>query len=939
MIDILLFEREEVHFIHDDEDFIFTFHRFDSGKITFKRLWPAAKFQEGEVVLYPQGEKSVANTAVIVLYRAASAGTKMEGFLPDVLRTIMSFYPNREALAANLTKSIQSFPVQSQIASVDDIMKFIAPYTPWTVSSDAIRANMKNGIGTKKYPISLSDLPEAQPDATSLNLPKTTNPAPLPNSAGKLWPLAPKPNSPAIKNEPTTPVKQSKPNPTNGSPLTDVLNQPASKKRALEPDPKENGSPTKKKANSPPPAPKLANPNLSPAGISAYQAKKNLAQPRPASAASSNGSDVKRPPSSNGVTPIKVQPKSTPQKPALPFPPADSQRLNGNGTPKLTPTKTTSTNGHPAPAAKTATPIKPKEARKSATPHRPPTTPTSAIAQKSIPTPVSSKTVPSPKRESGPVQSTPSIAKTPPSVRSENSAAGTNGDVLSLLMKLHVEKTKLKDVMTEKAKVVANGAGTSVNGKVNGISNGSPGKLSESQPNTKANGQSVVVEPTTKSMDQPLKQTTANSGSTTGGSVPAWKDTLTAMEIDDPPTKASDTPPTPNGEKSGIIIKLPTRLLSQIQSPPSSTASSPEKSSSTSNKTLSGTAVTQPPPVSTPPGMPSPMKTRSSSKSPVLTKKTPKDQPAPQSPTASIASSLISNSPQDTIFLSQKGMPSSNATSLSNSSVALRAPIPSPLVQRIVIKLSPNSRESPDVPPTILEDREMSIDTQQTSSTAPSGSSCVDQTTAQTQTVTLTESNVVQPTSSDASRTVLPNSLTTTGSFHSNILTVDDFFFEEERRIDEQQRREKEARIRNHLAVSQSKCRDFEIQLSEEKSKRKEMEEQHAKVIQELVKEAEERNKAHDAERETSKKKLDEMETQVSELERARAKAEQDLDNAYVVHERVLEQREEEYKKKEEELKKELEETKKQRDEMAKNLAGIQNMAKGWQFPFFGSGS
>jgi hypothetical protein len=131
MVDLLLFEREEVTFVHDDEDFIYSFHHFDTGKITFKRIWPAAKSQEGEVVIHPSGQKPVANTAVIVLYKAASGGQHMTGFLPGVLRTMMSTYSTKEACVAHLTKAIQSFPVRSPIATIDDILKFVHPYAPW----------------------------------------------------------------------------------------------------------------------------------------------------------------------------------------------------------------------------------------------------------------------------------------------------------------------------------------------------------------------------------------------------------------------------------------------------------------------------------------------------------------------------------------------------------------------------------------------------------------------------------------------------------------------------------------------------------------------------------------------------------------------------------------------------------------------------------------
>lgn len=134
-MDCLLFEREEVQFLHEDEDFIYSFHRFDSGKVTFRRLWPAAKSQECEVVLYPSGEKSIVNIAVIVLYKAVTSGQKLQGFLPDVLKTMVNLYDSKEGLISNLKKAIAAFPGQTRIASVDNIIEFIAPYSLWTVLS------------------------------------------------------------------------------------------------------------------------------------------------------------------------------------------------------------------------------------------------------------------------------------------------------------------------------------------------------------------------------------------------------------------------------------------------------------------------------------------------------------------------------------------------------------------------------------------------------------------------------------------------------------------------------------------------------------------------------------------------------------------------------------------------------------------------------------
>ena len=133
MFDQHVFEREEVQFVHDDEDFVYIFHRFDNGKITFKRLFPSALAQEAEVVIYPCGKKHLANTAVIVLYKAAASGQQLSGFLPNVLRTMLDLYLSKEALHQNLSKAILTFQVKTAIASVEQVMEFIEPYTPWAV--------------------------------------------------------------------------------------------------------------------------------------------------------------------------------------------------------------------------------------------------------------------------------------------------------------------------------------------------------------------------------------------------------------------------------------------------------------------------------------------------------------------------------------------------------------------------------------------------------------------------------------------------------------------------------------------------------------------------------------------------------------------------------------------------------------------------------------
>jgi hypothetical protein len=131
MNDLLLFEREEVQFIHDDEDFVYSFHCFDSGKITFKRLWPATK--ESEIVIFPGGQKALANTAIIVLYKAAASGQQLSGFLPNVLRRVLDMYISKDALLEHLGRAITNFQVKSPICQVEKVMEFVGPYAPWMV--------------------------------------------------------------------------------------------------------------------------------------------------------------------------------------------------------------------------------------------------------------------------------------------------------------------------------------------------------------------------------------------------------------------------------------------------------------------------------------------------------------------------------------------------------------------------------------------------------------------------------------------------------------------------------------------------------------------------------------------------------------------------------------------------------------------------------------
>ena len=136
MVDRPRFDWEDVFFIHDDEEFIYSFHRFDNGKISFKKLVPNAPAgqEESEVVIYPGGKKHLANTAVIVLYKGVASGQPLTGFLPNILHTMLDMYISEEGLKTNLEKSIASFQVTTPIADVDKVLEFVLPYAPWRVS-------------------------------------------------------------------------------------------------------------------------------------------------------------------------------------------------------------------------------------------------------------------------------------------------------------------------------------------------------------------------------------------------------------------------------------------------------------------------------------------------------------------------------------------------------------------------------------------------------------------------------------------------------------------------------------------------------------------------------------------------------------------------------------------------------------------------------------
>jgi hypothetical protein len=131
MSDLLVFEREEVQFVHDDDDYVYSFHRTDSGVISFKRL----QQDVSEKIITGGAEaSSLANTAIIVLCKAAASGQNiMSGFIPSALTTILNEYASEDEMKAGLTNAIANFGTKSAIAAIADVMKFVTPYVPWTV--------------------------------------------------------------------------------------------------------------------------------------------------------------------------------------------------------------------------------------------------------------------------------------------------------------------------------------------------------------------------------------------------------------------------------------------------------------------------------------------------------------------------------------------------------------------------------------------------------------------------------------------------------------------------------------------------------------------------------------------------------------------------------------------------------------------------------------
>jgi hypothetical protein len=139
MNDIVQFQREEIQFSYNDEDFVYMFQRFDSGKFTMRRLLSATAPPQPEIGLHPNGDKPLISTAVIVLCKAAQSGQELKGHLPNVLRLMLDGYSARADLKSDLANAISSFPAKAPIATVDKVMEFAEPYAPWMVASLSIQ--------------------------------------------------------------------------------------------------------------------------------------------------------------------------------------------------------------------------------------------------------------------------------------------------------------------------------------------------------------------------------------------------------------------------------------------------------------------------------------------------------------------------------------------------------------------------------------------------------------------------------------------------------------------------------------------------------------------------------------------------------------------------------------------------------------------------------
>jgi hypothetical protein len=127
---------EEIEFVHNDESFIYSFRSRDSSRITLKRVNSPGRPQEAEVDVFPDASIAAVNTAILVLYKAAkdNDGMSMQDFLPTTLRKLATSYASKEMLEHNMRSAENAFlGGKVDNAMVEDVIKFLEPYTPWAV--------------------------------------------------------------------------------------------------------------------------------------------------------------------------------------------------------------------------------------------------------------------------------------------------------------------------------------------------------------------------------------------------------------------------------------------------------------------------------------------------------------------------------------------------------------------------------------------------------------------------------------------------------------------------------------------------------------------------------------------------------------------------------------------------------------------------------------
>lgn len=128
--------REEIEFEHDDKVFVYVFHRFEDGKITFERAnlphTAVSKKNPQQDVLYPSGTPTLISTAILVLYKASQQGTAEASFVREILAIFVGDIAE-EACYSGLKAAIASFSVNTPIAKLGDVMQFVEPYSKWKV--------------------------------------------------------------------------------------------------------------------------------------------------------------------------------------------------------------------------------------------------------------------------------------------------------------------------------------------------------------------------------------------------------------------------------------------------------------------------------------------------------------------------------------------------------------------------------------------------------------------------------------------------------------------------------------------------------------------------------------------------------------------------------------------------------------------------------------